>query len=349
MKRVLIALGILVVAGAAVVLWAMVRGGTFRTVEAHFDGRCTAIGGIAGAEDIVVDHKAKRAWISADDRRARMAGEDVRGRLVSYDLSSPAAQPKDATPDLPYDFHPHGLSLWQGADGAERLFVINHQSFGGHRIEVFDVADGRLSYAGGIVLPELRSPNAIVAVGENQFYVANDHGSATATGRWLEQTFALPRADVVYFDGARATIVAEGLRFPSGIEVSADGTRLWVGEATGGAVRVYGRDVASGLLREETRIALDTAPDNLRRDDSGTIWTAAHPKLGALLAHFGDAAALSPTQVIRFGEENGAIRAEEILLDGGETLSAGSVAAVSGRRLLIGAIMDPRFLDCTLP
>jgi arylesterase/paraoxonase len=339
-------LGLVVAAGAAFVA---VQGGVFRSIEPHFAGRCTAVGGVTGAEDIVIDHASKRAWLSADDRRATATGQPVRGKLLVYDLNDASAQPIDVTPRMPIDFHPHGISLWIGPDGKRTLFVINHQSFGGHRVEVFEATDDALAYLGGVVLADLKSPNAIAAVGDRQFYVVNDHGSATPFGRWLEQTFALPRANMVYFDGQGARIVADGLRFPSGVEVSADGLSLWVAEATGKAVRTYRREPIGGSLKLAATTPLDTAPDNLRRDASGAIWVAAHPKLLALLGHFSDPQALSPSQVLKLSPRDEGLDVEEVFLDGGETLSAASVAAVSGRRMLIGAIMDPRMLDCTLP
>jgi hypothetical protein len=46
---------------------------------------------------------------------------------------------------------------------------------------------------------------------------------------------------------------------------------------------------------------------------------------------------------------DGAWGVEEILLDAGGALSASSVAAVRGDRLLVGGIYEPRFLDCRLP
>ena len=111
MKRTLIVVGIGLLAALAVGTFVVLdKGGEFRTIDAHFAGRCTAIGGVVGAEDIVIDHKAKRAWISSDDRRAWAAGNPARGVLYAYDLGSTAAQPIDATPPAPRDFHPHGAA-----------------------------------------------------------------------------------------------------------------------------------------------------------------------------------------------------------------------------------------------
>ena len=40
---------------------------------------------------------------------------------------------------------------------------------------------------------------------------------------------------------------------------------------------------------------------------------------------------------------------DEVYLNEGEEISAASVAARYGERLLIGAIRDTKMLDCTLP
>jgi hypothetical protein len=57
----------------------------------------------------------------------------------------------------------------------------------------------------------------------------------------------------------------------------------------------------------------------------------------------------APSQVVRASHRDGRWSVEEVFLDPGERLSASSVAARSGDRLLIGGIFEPRFLDCRLP
>jgi hypothetical protein len=39
---------------------------------------------------------------------------------------------------------------------------------------------------------------------------------------------------------------------------------------------------------------------------------------------------------------------DEVLLEAGDRLCASSVAAVRGKRLLVGGVFEPRVLDCTL-
>mgnify|MGYP005837305081 CR=1 FL=1 len=58
----------------------------------------------------------------------------------------------------------------------------------------------------------------------------------------------------------------------------------------------------------------------------------------------------APTQVLRLSEtEPGRFNVEEVFLDTGERISGSSVAAACcGDRLLVGAVMDSKFLDCRL-
>ena len=58
-----------------------------------------------------------------------------------------------------------------------------------------------LGETGNIESRELVAPNAIVALDRARFFVANDHGSTTATGKMLEDLLILPRANVLFFDG----------------------------------------------------------------------------------------------------------------------------------------------------
>ena len=82
-------------------------------------------------------------------------------------------------------------------------------------------------------------------------------------------------------------------------------------------------------------------------DEDGNLWIGSHPKLLRFRAHAADPNELSPSQVLRISRgPEGRYVVSEVYLDLGDQLSASSVAAVRGDRLLIGGIFDPRFLDC---
>ena len=82
----------------------------------------------------------------------------------------------------------------------------------------------------------------------------------------------------------------------------------------------------------------------------------------ALVRHFADATQRAPTLILRYRPDAGAGGAaghaqgapvsgelEEVLVDSGERISAGSVGAAYDRRLLIGSITERKVLDCRLP
>jgi hypothetical protein len=84
--------------------------GMLMEVQPHFAGRCEAVPGVTGGEDITIDHAWQQAFVSSDDRRAHQAGQPVPGRIFRLDVADPAAKPQDITPTLAFSFHPHGFS-----------------------------------------------------------------------------------------------------------------------------------------------------------------------------------------------------------------------------------------------
>ncbi|KRR18949.1 hypothetical protein CQ14_18850 [Bradyrhizobium lablabi] len=74
-------------------------------------------------------------------------------------------------------------------------------------------------------------------------------------------------------DGA-TRVVAEGLRFPNGIAVSADHHRLVVAEMDGGCLADY-EIAADGGLKLRGRFGSMTSPDGICLDQEGAVWLAA--------------------------------------------------------------------------
>jgi sugar lactone lactonase YvrE len=70
-----------------------------------------------------------------------------------------------------------------------------------------------------------------------------------------------------------ARVVAEGLRFPNGIAVSADHNRLVVAEMDGACLADYDID-ADGGLRLRGRLGRMNAPDGICLDRDGAVWVA---------------------------------------------------------------------------
>jgi arylesterase/paraoxonase len=351
-KRIAFTLSAVLVVGAtAVVARALIMGGMFAEVKPGFGGTCRTIGGVVGAEDMQIDRKDGLVFISTSDRRADPPSKA--DGIYALKLGDPAAMPVRLA-GTSAGFHPHGISLFRAADGTLTLMAVNHQSAARSSINIFTVkiADGvaKLSEIGDVESDKLISPNDLVAVGKEQFYVTNDHGSRTPLGVTLENYLMLPRADVLYFDGNVFKEVANGLVFANGINISPDGNRLYVAETTPHTVQTYTRDLFSGKLTPDVTFTLPAGPDNIDVDEKGDLWVAAHPKLFGVVAYHSDPSKPSPSQIFRMPVKNGEPQeAQRIYTNLGEQIGAASVGAAQNGHLFIGSIFDPKILDCTLP
>ncbi|HYQ90539.1 MAG TPA: SMP-30/gluconolactonase/LRE family protein [Candidatus Competibacteraceae bacterium] len=322
--------------------------GEFKRLTPHFQGVCRPVYGLVGAEDITIDPTTGMAFISSFDFRAGSRGAPRQGAIYAYDLTSPTAHLIHLTQNFTAEFHPHGLSLWIGDSGERLLFVINHHPQE-HSVDIFDYRAGALTYRQSIRSALMTSPNDVVAVGPNRFYVTNDHGNVSPWGRTLEEYLRLERAYVLYYDGMQFRKVASSLAMANGITVSPDGHTLYVAATVGRKIQVYTRDIPSGSLSWKDEIFLGTGVDNLERDPAGHLWVGAHPKLLTFVAHRKDPAVLSPSQVLKITPgSHGRYQSDEIYLDTGETLSGSSVGAVFGQQLLMGSVFDDHFLVCQM-
>jgi arylesterase/paraoxonase len=348
MKKVLIALLVLLLAVAGWVGHLLWSAGQFKTIAPHFAGICRAVPGVVGAEDITIHPLTGVAYISACDRRALMARQSGRGGIYAYDLTAAQPVPVKLTSGPGPDFQPHGISLYVAPDGRDALFVINH-SGGTHKVEIFDLQADGLAHRRTIADPALVSPNDIVAVGPQSFYATNDHRFTGGFLKTIEDYLKLPLGNVVYFDGQGFREAAAGIGYPNGINVSADGRTVYVVGTTQMVLKIFARDIASGNLTLTESIPFDTGLDNIEIGPDGALWIAAHPQLLKFVAHSKNADKRSPSQVLRITlPTDGAPRIDEIYLNDGGALSGSSVGAVYLDRLLIGAVFEEKLLDCRM-
>jgi len=73
----------------------------------------------------------------------------------------------------------------------------------------------------------------------------------------------------------KARVVADGLRFPNGIAISADNRRLVVAEMEGECLVEYGID-ADGSLNFRRRLGHMKSPDGICLDHEGAVWVASY-------------------------------------------------------------------------
>jgi arylesterase / paraoxonase len=256
-------------------------------------------------------------------------------------------------------FTPGSLSVHRNADKTRQIAVINHA--GGESVEIFDVERGayvwceedkpRLIHRRTVKSPLFRNLNSIALVGPDQFYVTNDHHFASRILQRVEEFLMLPSANVVYFDGSSARVVASRLTYATGVALSWDEKHVHVAETTPHLLLTYDRDPTSG--------SLTLAPAPMGRFDTGTNVTkvaadygiggvalAAHPKLLAFLDVFGDHRP-SPSEVqwlswrsnawhkfVLFDDDGSRIRSLDALGQLGGTI----VGSTSGKAMLACAL-----------
>ncbi len=337
---------LIALAGGAV-FYTLLAFNHFSTVENRFAGICTPVTGVAGPEDIETAAASGRAYISSLDRRA---GPHTRGAIYSVLVNDPLDSEnwRDRTRGVPDKFRPSGINYYEEG-GSRRLFVVNAAY---NAIEIYDVeANGDLKHLETFTERRLTSPNDVIAVGLRSFYVTND----TEAGRnsWLGKLQFLTRAPagkVYFYDGVAMRVAAEGVRYANGVAVNARGTKVYVAESAGPAIRVYERDAGTGALTLAKIEALPAAPDNITVAWDGALWIGAQPKPLATPLFEQNRTALAPSLVIRYVDKEGvAAPVTEIFSDNGEAISTSSVATVIGSRLMIGALLDDKYLICDLP
>lgn len=350
MKRFIVLVGLpafIIFGSAAAGLLVLQSFNQFDGVERSFGGRCTPVFGIAGPEDLQIDHRRSLAYISSFDRRA--SGDGRRGAIYAFALDDVLNEDawRDRTGGALPAFEPVGLSYYED-ETVRRLFVVNAAA---PSVELFDIADnGDLEHIETFAERRLTSPNDVVAVGPRAFYVTNDIG----TGRKgaLAAFLFLTRAgagQVLYHDGVVWRIAAQDLRFANGVNVSHDGARLYVAETAGGSLRIFDRDPETGLLEPRQTVAMDAALDNIDIDETGALWIAAHPKPLVLWRLLKDQEARAPSLILRYEDDQAqAAGPETIYADDGGELSAATVAARQGKTMLVGALYEDKFLICRL-
>lgn len=322
--------------------------GELRELSFHVPRKIITVKGLLGSEDLTLDRGAGLALISSAEMR--LTDPDAprpRGAIMAYDLVRMGETVRELTAEFEAEFNPHGLGLWLEESGRGVLMAVNHRR-DGHYVEIFDYAAGRLVHRRSTAAAVMHSPNDVLPVGRDSFYVTNDHGSPSPARRLLEDYLQLNRSYLLYFDGNDFRKAAEDLAYANGVNISPDGRRLYVAETVGKRIRVFNRDLNTGRLAPAGVIEAGTGVDNIEVGPSGDLWIGAHPKLLTFIQYSKNPDRVSPSQVLKISSPGREASITEVYLGDGRKLSGSSVAAVFEKKLLIGSVFDDKFLICDL-
>ncbi len=317
--------------------------GSFKTIENNFAGLSQKITGLAGVEDITIDQTTGIAFLSSDDRWAKLLRKNpIRGAIYILNLNDSIPYPLSmAAHFADEDFHPHGISLFQTPEGKKILFVVNHKQLE-NTIEIFEYKNDSLIHQKTISDALLVSPNDVVGVGENVFYFTNDHNEKASASRGIKDLMTIGTGNVCYFDGQKMhSTTIESIKYANGINISADGKKLYVASTSGKKILFYDRDIATGKLTKSTEWDANTGVDNIELDTEGNLWIGCHPQMLKFLSHAKDESKWSPSEIIKITMlSNGQMEQKTIYMNDGSEISGSSVGAVYKDKLLIGLVFQ---------
>jgi arylesterase/paraoxonase len=345
-RKALIALGFFTVVVGVYALKLLNDAGAFKTLNLQPLSDCEVVAEITGAEDLDWG-LASDVYISADNRSEKFEAMTDPGAIWKIALNPTRVE--RLTQDLPFEFHPHGISVFRSQKGG-RLLAVNHREQE-DSVEVFVIFPDGLKHGRSIMSPALVTANDIAAVSLESFYVTNDHSSRRPWRQSIEAYTRQGQGNIVFFDGQDFQTVDSGLNFANGLWWSEKTGQLVLSEMLAKRLRVYRREAQGGIELQRT-IDLESAPDNVVMDAEGVLWVGAHPQLLKLKKLSRDHRRTAPSQILRvkdFASDHPKV--DSVFVDDGQQISAVSVALPMPvqRRLLMGSIYGSKILRCSLP
>jgi hypothetical protein len=311
--------------------------GVFTSVEETAPGVCRQVPGIGAVKDIAPGRMGGAYIASTDGLYIYRGSKTERMAGTPKDFHPVALAAFDNTLHVLFRQHDHWtISVFSAKsmdttvlyDAGVRPRVATKDPTL-ETIAVSKPVPPKVEELGRLTTDVLTDPADIALLDSGRFYLINRHASRTGLGRWLDDAFLLPRANVLYFDGVKFVTVAERLNSPAGLALSADGSRLYVSEDYPRTLASFSRNDLMGSLDNPAVLSLPANPLKISLGANGALIVTARPKAGA-------------GQVWRVTLENGVPQKTELIYSHkGEGVNT---AALLGTHLLIGT--ESKLLDC---
>jgi hypothetical protein len=282
---------------------------------------------------------------SMDGSRAgTLAILDVASNEVSVVFSggdAADATPVWGDPDCPgppgASFTPHGIDVAPRPDGSLRLLVVNHG--GRESVEIFEVR-GRQVVWRGCAVPEEAVMNDVVALPDGGFLATRMFGSESQVWIFARILLGMDTGSVLEWQPGAGFRGVPGTRaaMPNGIEVSEDGTSLYLTAYMNDEVRRIARETGERLATIEI-----PRPDNLTWSPDGRLLVAS--QLGSTREALACGEIEQGTcplafEIVALDPET--LEPETLLASEATGTGAGSVALQLGDELFIGTFSGDR-------
>jgi len=357
--------------------WVTITGLLKPNISPYEGGKCRLIEGIEACEDIVIHHQTGHAFMACGNKTIRSkvfyppinlitnTTQQIRDIPYLYDINNDKLIPlelKNFPPEE--DFLLHGLGIYEDEKNEPNklyVFFINHRK-SGSVIEIFEhtLNTNELVHLSTVKRDLITTPNDVVPVSKDEFYVTNDH--STEFWRTFDDLARRPWGNVVYHSSITNTteVAVDGLRYPNGITSNWDNSKIYVGTSSGGELLIYDRK-SNNKLHLSERLFVGQAIDNVSVDDqTGEIYCAGTPKPLVALAYMiyrSEKAPPQPTNIIKVSNNTaedkfyGIKYSQKIIYeDDGSILPAVTIAAVDGKRnvMLLGSYRGDGIARCEL-
>ena len=325
------------------VLYIFISTGFFRTIENTTNFEVYKTINIPGVEDITIDEGKDFGIFISYDRAGEREGQAKKGGIYGMYFSKDAIRVQSLTETHKRELAPHGISLIEIDSTKHRLFVINHAK--GESIEVYDLFHkDSLVHVNTLRNELIYSPNDIVAISEDKFYVTNDHYYSNTIGRLAENYLEISNCETVYFDGIDYRVVDNDLSYANGINFDYNRNLMFIASPRSFKINVYNR-LANGDLNYIESIDCGTGVDNIEFDKEGNLLVGCHPNLLAFSSYAKGNREFSPSEIIKINyRDKGDYTVNSIYVNDGKEMSASTVAPIYGDLMVLGNVMDKHFL-----
>jgi len=300
------------------------------------DGRTVVVSQFGGMDGSMSGNIALFDLTSETLRRAFVADREYRAEAGWGDVDCPGSPPQA--------FSPHGIDVALRPDGRLRLLVVNHG--GREAVEAFEITGRgeatRIIWRGCAVPPEGAFMNDVVSLPDGGFLVTHMMDRDSQIFDMLRASIGSDTGFVYEWQpGAGFTPVAgTESPFPNGIELSADGTAIFINLYTIGEVRKVSRTTGEILGSLEV-----SQPDNSTWGRDGRLLVASHT------ASFGELFACQPDiegacafsfEIVSVDPET--MQGVVVFENEGAPMGAATVALDVGGDILMGSFAGDRVM-----
>ncbi len=211
-----------------------------------------------------------------------------------------------------------------------------------HSLLVYALSADGLSFRRRLSDPLLSSPNHVAVARNGDVYVSNDRKNGSSV---LELALRQSKANIVLWQEGRGwKIVADGLRFPNGVQ--AEEKRVLAVLSFGNALLEFPRRADGTLGPAKTVLELPALDSLGSSPDAGHYLVVSHGPLLDFLRHQNDSRHRSGSIIYNVNPDTG--QARPFFSDDGSRISAMAHALVVKQALYIGQSFDSFVLKCPL-